>query len=180
MSPLTQFDGAATREGFITFHDQVERLFREARDDVYYYILSFGLEAHEAQEIAQDVFLRFYVALKRGDSIDQPRGWIFRVAHNLAVNAVRRAARWRVFAFEPWNWGVASGDNPEETLIRKEAAGRIRQALAGLSPQQRLCLQLRADGLRYAEIARTIGIGTSTVGEFLSRAIKKLRRAVHE
>ena len=58
-SPVN-IEGAVKPERPGSLNDQVEQLFREARNDVYYYILSFGLAAHEAQEIAQDVFLRFY------------------------------------------------------------------------------------------------------------------------
>lgn len=161
-------------------HNQVEELFREARNDVYYYILSFGLEAHEAQEIAQDVFLRFYVAVKGGEVIHNPRGWLFRAAHNLALNAIDRRNTRRVFALDPENSRPKPGESPEQQLIRKQTASKIRNALATLSPQEKLCLHLRAEGLRYVEIARTVGVGTSTVGEFLSRAIRKLRKAVNE
>jgi len=164
----------------VSLHDRVEQLFREARNDLYYYVLSFGLAAHEAQETVQEVFLRFYLALKRGEQIENSRAWIFRVAHNLALNAIQRTVTRRLFAVEAAGSGAGVGDDPEKTLIRKQTAGKIRQALRELSPQQRLCLQLRAEGLRYAEIAREIGVGTSTVGKFLSRAVRKLRKAVHE
>ncbi len=170
--------GAVQVEPVVSLHDRVEQLFREARTDVYYYILSFGLASQEAQEIAQDVFLRFYLALKRGETIENARGWIFRVAHNLAVNAVERQATRRAFAAGPRP--ALSPDDPEQRLIRKQAAEKLQQAFSALSPQQRLCLQLRAEGLKYGEIARLVGVGTSTVGEFLSRAIGKLRKSIHE
>ena len=57
----------------------------ETRDDVYRYLLSLGLHPPQAQEAAQEVFLRFYVTLKKGEDIQNPRGWIFRVAHNLGL-----------------------------------------------------------------------------------------------
>jgi RNA polymerase sigma-70 factor, ECF subfamily len=177
---LDNFGRAVKPEEVVSLHDCVEQLFRETRDDLYYYILSFGLASHEAQEIVQDVFLRFYVARKQGDSIENPRGWLFRVGHNLAVNAGRRGVTRRLFALDPGHRDVARDKNPEEKLMQKQIAGKVRAALATLSPQQRLCLQLRAEGLRYSEIAGEIGVGTSTVGEFLSRAIKKLRKAIHE
>ena len=56
----------------------------------------------------------------------------------------------------------------------------MKQALDTLSPQQRQCLHLRAEGLRYREIAETIGVGISTVGEFLNRAVTRLRKAANE
>jgi len=180
LRPPVNYEGAVKSRGVPSLEDQVEQLFHEARDDVYYYILSFGVAPYEAQEIVQDVFLRLYVALKNGDEVQNARGWVFRVAHNLALNEIERSTTRRRFALEPHVSIARSADNPEDKLIRKETATKVRRGLAALSPQQRLCLQLRAEGLRYAEIARVVGVGTSTVGEFLSRAIKKLRKAVHE
>jgi len=164
----------------MSIHDQVEHLFNTARNDVYYYTLSFGLTAAEAQEITQDVFLRLYVALKKGDAIESPRGWLFRAAHNLALNEVRRKTTRRLFALISGHSEVDHTENAEQRLIRKQTARRIRDALSTLSHKERLCLHLRAEGLRYADIAKTTGVGLSTVSVFLSRAIRKLRKAVHE
>src|ERR1700692_3460628 len=69
----------------MTLQDQVAQLFAEARDVVYLYLLSVGLPPPQAQEAAQEVFLRLYVTLKKGEDIQNPRGWIFRVAHNLGL-----------------------------------------------------------------------------------------------
>src|SRR5205807_6642942 len=69
----------------MTLQDQVAQLFQEARDDVYRYLLSLGLYPPQAQEGAQEVFLRLYVTLKKGENIQNPRAWIFRVAHNLGL-----------------------------------------------------------------------------------------------
>src|SRR6516225_6945024 len=65
--------------------DQVAELFLQLREDVYRYMLSLGLYPPEAQEGAQDVFLRLYSALKKGEQIQNPRAWVFRVAHNLEL-----------------------------------------------------------------------------------------------
>src|SRR5579871_1504840 len=68
-----------------TLQDQVAQLFEQARDDVYRYLLSLGLYPPQAQEAAQEVFLRLYVTLKKGEDVQNPRAWIFRVAHNLGL-----------------------------------------------------------------------------------------------
>src|ERR1700761_4788001 len=65
--------------------DRVGRLFEEARDDVYRYLLTLGLHPPRAQEAVQEVFLRLYATLKKGETIQNPRGWIFRVAHNYGL-----------------------------------------------------------------------------------------------
>src|SRR5580704_18945890 len=81
-----------------TLQDQVAQLFQEARDDVYRYLLSLGLHPPQAQEGAQEVFLRLYVTLRKGEEIQNPRAWIFRVAHNLGLKI-----RARQHSEEPFN-----------------------------------------------------------------------------
>jgi RNA polymerase sigma-70 factor (ECF subfamily) len=66
----------------------------------------------------------------------------------------------------------------EEAALEKERRQRLQRAIEGLSPQQRQCLYLRAEGLRYAEIAQSLGIAVSTVAEFVSRATARLRKEV--
>ena len=81
-----QFAGLIRQEQTGTsLQDQVSRLFEEARDDVYRYLLTLGLYPPQAQEATQEVFLRLYVTLRKGEEIQNPRAWIFRVAHNLGL-----------------------------------------------------------------------------------------------
>src|SRR5258707_14027256 len=68
-----------------TLQDEVAHLFLEARDDVYRYLLGLGLYPPQAQEGVQEAFLRLYATLKKGEKIQNPRAWIFRVAHNLGL-----------------------------------------------------------------------------------------------
>ena len=164
----------------MNLEERVVRLYEEAREDVYHYMLRLGLSPSQAQEGAQEAFLRLHTALKRGESIDNPRAWVFRVAHNLAVTEHRTGDRW--MALDP---GVESaltdrGPGPEARVLQRERAARVGAVLAKLSPQQRRCLYLRAEGLRYKEIAETVGVGVSTVSQFLTRAIARLRSAADE
>jgi RNA polymerase sigma-70 factor (ECF subfamily) len=117
--------------------------------------------------------------MRDGEDIQNVRGWVFRVAHNygLKVKAKEREHRAIDDAMER---SPGAAMNPESQAIENERERRIREAFAGLSPQQKQSLQLRAAGLRYREIGETIGIGTSTVNEFIRRAVTRLRKALHE
>jgi RNA polymerase sigma-70 factor (ECF subfamily) len=68
----------------------------------------------------------------------------------------------------------------ELDLIEQERRNQIGEAWKTLSEQQRQCLYLRGEGLRYREIAEAMGISISSVREFLSRAIVRLQRAVYD
>jgi RNA polymerase sigma-70 factor (ECF subfamily) len=164
----------------MTIRDRVSQAFSEWRDELYRYALSLGLNTAQAQEITQDAFLRLYVALDKGESIENQKAWLFRVAHNLALNLRLKENRLGSWAAELEDQLVDPGANPEQALLEHEKFDRLRQAVAGLSEQQRLCLHLRADGFRYREIGEILGIKTSTVSEFLKRAINRLRKARHE
>ena len=164
----------------MTLSDRVTQAYVATRDDVYRYLLTFGVTPAEAQEIAQEVFLRMFVSLKNGDDIQNPRAWAFRVAHNLGINKKTRTKP--MLPVDTYLEAAlpSPAPSPERELLDAERHARLAEALDTLSPQQRQCLYLRAEGLRYREIAGAIGVSISTVSEFLGRALTRLRKAVHD
>jgi RNA polymerase sigma-70 factor, ECF subfamily len=159
--------------------DRVAQLFEEARDDVYRYLLTLGLYPPRAQEAVQEVFLRLYVSLKKGEEIENPRGWVFRVAHNHGLKV--RARQDHEAPFDPGlEARIASPDNPERAAAERQRMVRFHHAVEGLSEQQKRCLFLRMEGLRYPEIASALGISPSAVGEFLRRAVLRLKKVRDE
>lgn len=164
----------------LTLQDQVTSAYEDFREDLYRYLLLLGLNPSQAQETSQEVFLRLYLAQRGGTKIRHIRAWIFTVAHNMALNL--RQSEHGIHLFDPTaESDFASADpDPERRAIDNQRNTRLQDALASLSDQQRHCLLLRAEGFRYREIADIIGVGTSTVGEFLRRAITRLRKTVYE
>jgi RNA polymerase sigma-70 factor, ECF subfamily len=163
-----------------TLQDRVSRLFEESRDDVYRYLLTLGLHPPKAQEAVQEVFLRLYATLRKGEAIENPRGWIFRVAHNYGLKV-----RERQISEEPFDVNLEArltepAENPEQELLERERMLRFHHAVEGLSEQQKRCIFLRMEGLRYPEIASSLGISASAVGEFLRRAMTRLKKVRDE
>src|ERR1035438_8819028 len=70
--------------------DQVAQLFADTREDLYRYLLTLGVPPPKAQESVQEVFLRLYTTLKKGEKIENMRGWLFRVAHNVGLKEIGR------------------------------------------------------------------------------------------
>ncbi|HKE27966.1 MAG TPA: RNA polymerase sigma factor [Bryobacteraceae bacterium] len=166
--------------GLPALQAQVTQLFEECREDVYRYLLTLGLDAARAQESAQEVFLRLYASLKKGEQIQNPRGWIFRVAHNYGLKVLTRQSA--EYSFEPdfESWATSPARSPEHELLERERMSRFHRAVENLSEQQKRCLFLRMEGLRYPEIGSALGISTSAVGEFLRRAMARLKRVRDE
>ena len=169
----------AAQPGRSTLRRQVEEAYEDARNDVYYYLLTMGITPADAQDLTQETFLRLYVALRGGDDIRSVRGWVFRVAHNAAVKLSEKHRRVQPLPAE-YDTLPPAADNPERSVIEAERRALIDAAIRDLSPQQRQCLHLRAEGLRYHEIADAIGISISSVAVFLRRAVSKLRRVADE
>jgi RNA polymerase sigma-70 factor, ECF subfamily len=173
-----ELSGIAAREHASSrLREQVTVLFEEARSDVYRYLLTLGLRPPQAQDATQEVFLRLYATLRKGEAIQNPRAWIFRVAHNHGLKV--RARQNTELPFDPeldFASAVQSPD-PEKELLEQERLLSFHRAVENLSDQQRRCLLLRMEGLRYPEIGAALGISVSAVGEFLRRAMDRIRRA---
>lgn len=164
--------------------EKVTQLFDELRGSVYRYLLCLSMSSSEADEIVQEIFLRLYQHLIAGGKDDNLRGWVFRVAHNISINEIKRRKHAEEIRSKRWcdltrSSGVDSAPSPEEALLRKETMARVQAAVLALSEQQKECLYLRAEGLRYREIAEILGVTVSTVAESLRRAIKKISKESH-
>jgi len=160
--------------------NRVGQLFEESRQDVYRYLLTLGLHPPAAQEAVQEVFLRLYTALRKGEQIESPRGWIFRVAHNYGLKVRARQASESPFDADLEGRLRAPAEDPERGLLERERMLRFHHAVGSLSQQQQRCLFLRMEGLRYPEIGEALGISASAVGEFLRRAVARLKKVRDE
>jgi RNA polymerase sigma-70 factor, ECF subfamily len=155
----------------------VIRLFEEFRAPLLRYTLALGLPVHDGEEITQEVFLALFQHVQLGKCQRNLRGWIFRVAHNLALK--RRQSKQRLQEHND-SGGLAaarqldSSPNPEEQVLSAQRQRRLLAVLDALPEQDRACLRLRAEGLRYREIARVLGISLGTVSVSLTRSLTRL------
>ena len=154
----------------------VTDLYADYQTKIYQYVVMIGCAPDSAQEITQEAFLRLYMVLRAGKKVEHPRAWVYRVAHNLAFDAAGCRAREAVLS-DALVEKLASRDRgAEQALLEREWQDGFQAEFQNLSRQQRLCLELRAEGLRYREIASALGIQTSTVGRFLGRAMTRLKK----
>jgi RNA polymerase sigma factor (sigma-70 family) len=160
----------------MTVHRIVERIYETERESIYSYLLYFGVPPQRAQELVQDSFLRLYLKMEKGDVIENPRAWLYRVARNLALRSYRNEPEFD--ELDPNQTGQLSSRSAEQDLIDQQRREALIQAVRALSPQQRHCFYLRSQGFRHREIAEVMGIRISTVGEFIRRAVVRLKEAL--
>src|SRR5271169_183828 len=153
---------------------EATNLYRQLRKPLLRYLVCLGLSADEAQDAVQDAFLSLQRHLSTGGSQENIRSWLFRVAHNGARNRQQSYDRRFGKSLDPDLDSISGDATPEQIVLEKEKHRRLRKAMLSLTESERACLLLRAGGLRYREIGEVLEIPTSTVGDTVDRAIKKL------
>ena len=146
----------------------------------------------EAEDLAQEVFLRVYRVRKKYRPRAKFSTWLFTIANNLALNALRSRQRKPVVPLNLRDSGPL-GPRPAEQLARdrtgqpgerlqqQELAALVRVAIDGLNERQRVAVVLnKFEDMNYAEIAEVMGLTTKAVKSLLSRARENLRQALKD
>jgi RNA polymerase sigma-70 factor (ECF subfamily) len=179
VQPLPAVAGSHLAEDPSDLELEVIALFDGYRSRLLGYVSAFGITGHDGEEVVQEVFLSLFCHLRLGKSRSNLRGWIFRVAHNLALKQRHANQRWRE-RNEPDAQTEAAHDpdlNPEEQLLSVQRQRRLLSVVNCLPERDRLCFCLRAEGLRYREIANVLGISLGSVSGSLTRSLARLMRA---
>ena len=103
---------------------------------------------------------------------DDPAPWLYRVATNAGLDALRSNTRRRrrEEAAGVESVRLASQETALDEVLREERCARVREVLGGLKPRDAQLLLLRAEGLAYRELAEALGVQPGSVGTLLARA----------
>ena len=176
--------GEGTTQMTLTTAQRVAALYEAHREEIYRFLVGQGLPPATAQELAQDVFVRLFIAMTKGSEIVSEQAWLYGVASKLAVDYWRREGRsmWVELDSVP-----AIADSlrskelsPEAAALRNQRLQRVAATMARLPKEQRLGIHLRMQGLRYHAIAKVLGVSISTIAGLLSAAVERLRSAANE
>jgi RNA polymerase sigma-70 factor (ECF subfamily) len=159
--------------------EEVVALFDQCREPLLRYLSSFRLEFPDGEEVLQEVFLSLFLHLRRGKSRENLRGWLFRVAHNLALKRCSQTRRDLAARVEAGIEDVAldPSPSPEDQLVTTQTQQRLLAVVRALPEQDRRCLFLRAEGTRYREIAEILDMSLGGVSLSLARSLGRIARA---
>jgi len=147
----------------------------------------------QAEDLAQEVFLRVYRARKRYKAGSKFSTWLFTIANNLAANTLRTRSRRPEINLVNTQSGAVSKDPlerlalaasslmPARQLDKAELSDVVQAAMSSLNERQRMAVLLnKFEDMGYAEIAQTMGLSSQAVKSLLSRARVKLREVLEE
>jgi RNA polymerase sigma-70 factor, ECF subfamily len=160
--------------------EEIMDLFGQFRSPVLRYASSMGVGAQDGEEIVQEVFLALFRHLRWGRSRRNLRGWIFRVAHNLALKqryAEQKARRRTAESEFRVETRIDPEMNPEQRVAHLQRQDRLLAVVRALPEKDQCCLRLRAEGLRYREIAQALNISLGAVSISLTRSLARLQSA---
>jgi len=171
---------ALVHEAIAGSKESFARLVHSYEERIYRVILNLVRDAHLAEDLTQDVFVKVFQKLQTFNFESSFFTWLYRIAVNTAMDGIKRSRRRRAISLDSldgWSRGIP-GDSvsPDAGLHRQEIHRAVHRALERLSPKYRTVLVLREfENLSYEDIARVMECSVGTVESRLFRARAKFR-----
>ena len=158
--------------------ETIEELFAALESPLLSYTLRLVGQLAVAEDIVQEAFMRLHAQFEK---VREPRRWLYRTAHNLALNQRRQTAKIVPLELPPQEGTPPSTETPDpqplpdEQIARWEGIGLVRLSLETLDTRSRELVRLKfTEGLSYKEIAERTGLTTGNVGYILHHAVKAI------
>lgn len=151
--------------------EALAELYQRTRSAVYGLALSYLKNAHDAQDLTQDVYVQVWDRAEQYRLIGSPMGWLLAVCRNLCLMRLRREERHAALSEEEWDAIPA-----RECGLDTDERALLQGALASLTDEERRIVLLHAvTGLKHREIAALLELPLPTVLSKYHRALKKMR-----
>lgn len=165
--------------------DALSELVERYQNDIFRFCLHYVREVERAKEMAQETFIRVYVARARFDSQRKFRPWVLCIARNLCLNEIKRKKAVPMESLEEYASTARSesgevlqsaADGPDRILMTAERQELLARALASLDEESREIVTLRFfERMPARDIAEVVGSTEGAVRTRLHRILKSLR-----
>ncbi len=162
----------------------LEHLFAIRRPEFIRFLIRFGVNAVEAEDITQEVFLRMVNQEEKSQRPDRMYEWLLTCARNLAINRFHRARREIGVVDRLWKkWERTLSDPDSDIDLHYSQRSRylaLVDAISSLNAEEQQCLLMRCEGITYREIGQNLGIPIRRVVYLIHVATEKLHAQVKD
>src|SRR5882724_1669921 len=158
--------------------ETIEELFSALESPLLNYAWRLAGERGVAEDIVQEAFMKLHAQF---EEVREPRRWLYRTVHNLALNHRRNTAKLSPLQPQRDEADASDPDHadpqplPDEQIARIEGIGLVRLSLAALDERSRELIRLKFnEDLSYAEISKRTGLKSGHVGYLLHHALKTI------
>ncbi len=178
MKSLTDYE--LIEESIKGNHDCFSELISRYKNLVYSIVLRMVKDNEEANDLAQEVFIRIYQNLDKYRPEFKFSTWIMRITTNICIDNRRKKRAEFVQIDENLELQCDYKDSPEETLLRKERRKKISEALEALPDMYKIPIILyHKNGLSYAEISKQINEPLTKIKNRIFRGRKMLKELLN-
>lgn len=158
-------------------HAFVEELFARHHAEIHAYLVRMLRDPELAADLTQDAFVKAYRAYDTLETSENARAWLYRIAHRVALDELRRRRIIRFFPFTGEHRG--SSPSPEHLVMDLRLSGDLQRALEKIPERQRSALLLaELHDLTGLELAQALGVSHVAARALLTRARESLRQAL--
>jgi len=154
--------------------ETIEQLFAALESPLLSYALRLTQAADVAEDLVQEAFMKLQAQF---NEVREPKRWLFRTVHNLALNHQRQARKIIPLEPSPSPSGETADPQPlpDEQIVRSEGIGLVRLILETLDERSRELIRLKfTENLSYKEISERTGLKTGNIGYLLHHALKSM------
>lgn len=158
-----------------------DRLIEQYGDRLYWHIRRVVVQHEEAEDLLQETFARAFTSIDdfRGDNESSLMAWLYRIATNLSINALRKRKRWALASIDSIRNDLMVTFEQEIDHSADEIVVRLQKAVLALPTKQRLVFNMRYyDELSFEQISTATGQSVSTLKTNYHYAVKKIKEQV--
>jgi len=152
-------------------------LIKIYKNRLFSYLIQISGDKNLAEDLFQETLIKVWSGLSNYSEQNRFSSWLFSIAHNTAMDSIRKNNRQRIVETVEEPDFYAGTANPHQEIVNKETTQIISSAIEKLSPKQKEVFLLRINGeLTFKEISELTGESLNTVLSHMHYSVKKLRK----
>jgi RNA polymerase sigma-70 factor, ECF subfamily len=158
--------------------ESFESIFHEYWNAIHRLLTRMVIDPAEAEDLALETFYRLYKYRPSQYETLNIRGWLYKVASNLALQSIRSFKRREKYEIHAGKDALieVNEDQPQKILAEKEDRSYVHMALGQMNSRQAELLIMRYSGMAYKDIAAALNLSPTSIGPLLLRAEREFEQ----